>query len=296
MGEQPKKKCFVIMPFSGTINKHTEQYWSDHYNYLKDIIESHHLTVHRSTALRGDLLRQIITDLVTVPIVVADLTDLNANVFWELGVRQSFRHGTITIREYDGKELPFDIAVKATLPYYPDDHIKMKDFEEQFHKAITDCLNNPSSPDSHVLETISGRGTLFQIIAKEEILRKLDALLAEFEYNSNLLDIVTANCEENAIRRKARTTQVQLTPARYRVMSAELLAVNRYVDAEKSFYSALDDYLILALGNNGQLSCWWQDEEGIEHWLESQHDLWKGNLDRIRKLVAEQKDKILALL
>ena len=32
-------------------------------------------------------------------IVVADITDSKPNVYWELGVRQSFKHGTIIIRE-----------------------------------------------------------------------------------------------------------------------------------------------------------------------------------------------------
>jgi hypothetical protein len=44
-------------------------------------------------------------------------TDLNANVIWELGVRQSFDHCTITISEDVGKHLPFDLGVKGTLYY-----------------------------------------------------------------------------------------------------------------------------------------------------------------------------------
>jgi len=37
------------------------------------------------------------------------LTDYNPNVFWELGVRQSFKHNTITIAE-EGVILPFDVS------------------------------------------------------------------------------------------------------------------------------------------------------------------------------------------
>ncbi len=34
------KKCFVIMPFSGTTAERTEKYWTDHYrNFLKPQIE-----------------------------------------------------------------------------------------------------------------------------------------------------------------------------------------------------------------------------------------------------------------
>jgi hypothetical protein len=98
--------------------------------------------------------------------VVADLTDANPNVYWELGVRQSFKHGTVTIAQH-GTTLPFDIGAKGTLFYYPENHIEMAEFEKRFRTAIEDCLMRPDRPDSHVLETISGRGTLFEInIAK----------------------------------------------------------------------------------------------------------------------------------
>ncbi len=101
MASEVKQKCFVIMPFSKTSEKHTKEYWTKHYEtFIKPLIESgHSLIAERSSPLRGDILRQIVTDLVTAPIVVADLTDANPNVYWELGVRQSFKHGTITIAE-----------------------------------------------------------------------------------------------------------------------------------------------------------------------------------------------------
>jgi hypothetical protein len=109
------------MPFSKTTPKHTEAYWTKHFtNFLKPLIEENpSLEAHRSTARRGDILKEIISDLVTAPIVIADLTDKNPNVFWELGVRQSFSHRTITIAQY-GTKLPFDLSTKGTLFYHQD--------------------------------------------------------------------------------------------------------------------------------------------------------------------------------
>jgi len=116
MSEEAKTRCFVIMPFSQTSEHHTEEYWNNHYQaFLKPVIESHSLVPYRSSPLRGDILRQIITELVTAPLVIADLTDANPNVYWELGVRQSFKHGTITIAEND-TTLPFDLGVKWNAP------------------------------------------------------------------------------------------------------------------------------------------------------------------------------------
>ena len=183
--------CFVIMPFSETSDEHTEDYWTRQFNtFLKPLIEERpNLEACRSEALRGDILRQIITDLVVCPIVVADLTDSNPNAYWELGVRQSFKHGTITVAEYD-TNLPFDLGSKGTLFYYPKDHIKNEDFRTLFKQAIDECLSHPDSPDSHVLETLSGRGTLFEIIQHDEALRRLEALLSECSWNMRALEEV----------------------------------------------------------------------------------------------------------
>ena len=92
--------------------RHTTEYWREFYEEcLKPLIEKNaNIVAFRSEALRGDILSQIITDLVYSDIVVADLTDANPNVYWELGVRQSFAHRTITIME-SGQQLPFDLGI-----------------------------------------------------------------------------------------------------------------------------------------------------------------------------------------
>ena len=66
----------------------------------------------RSEPLRGNIANNIIIDLVKCDIVVADLTDHNPNVLWELGVRQSFKNCTITIAE-SGTSIPFHFSHKG---------------------------------------------------------------------------------------------------------------------------------------------------------------------------------------
>jgi hypothetical protein len=152
------------MPFSKTSERHTGNYWNKHFNdFLKPLIEKNsHFEARRSEPIRGDILKQIITNLIVSPLVVADLTDLNPNVFWELGVRQSFpkQGGTITIAQV-GTKLPFDVSTKGTLFY----HLSQKkndDFFAKFGKARSSCLNCPISPDSVIWDTISGRGTFWE--------------------------------------------------------------------------------------------------------------------------------------
>ncbi len=254
MPKQTKQKCFVIMPFSKTTEQHTKVYWNEHYSdFLKPLIESHPLTAFRSEPLRGDMLRQIITNLVTLPIVVADLTDSNPNVYWELGVRQSFKHCTITIAEH-GTGLPFDIGIKGTLFYYPNDHIKMTEFTGQFDNAIKDCLDNPHSPDSHVLETISGRGTLFQILMKDESIRKLDAILSEIQDNLSVLERCKTVYPKNAIIRKEhKGAVISVITVRLRIAALDNLIVNRYIDAPNVLYQTAETHREHCVAINSRL-------------------------------------------
>jgi len=256
--------CYVIMPFSKTTDEHTEDYWTGHFeHFLKPLVESDpHLEARRSLALRGDIIKEIITSLVTSRVVVADLTDNNTNVYSELGVRQSFKHGTVTIAE-KGTRLPFDIGGKGTLFYHPKDHLRMEDFRALFPEAIGDCLEHPDRPDSHVLEAISGRGTLFEILRRDEAIRRLDAVLSELSYDLDLLkDVVKraeANQEEGA-KRKFPT-------GRFRHAATELLMTNRYVEEERSFFNSAEGCWDRLVSFNDQLAVWEQAANSTEKWI-----------------------------
>ena len=250
------KRCFVIMPFSQTDEKHTKRYWTEHFeSFLKPPIEECGLEAYRSEPLRGDVLRQIIAELVVCPVVVADLTDRNPNVFWELGVRQSFKHGTVTIAE-ESTDIPFDVSVKSTLFYYPENHIRNAKFIKQFKKALKDCISHPDSPDSHVLENISGRGTLYEIIRRDEATRRVKALISESKENRRILEKIYKSIKEEGI-----------TTARFRFPSVELLITHRYLDEDSSFYEHAEWYYDYLLMMNEQLALWEQFPETTEEWF-----------------------------
>ena len=283
-----RKQCFVIMPFSKTSTEHTEEYWTKHFEtFLKPLIEQcAELEAHRSEPLRGDVLRKIITELVVSPVVVADLTDRNPNVFLELGVRQSFKHGTVTIAE-KGTKIPFDISVKGILFYHPKDHIKNAKFINRFKEAVMDCLSHPESPDSLVLETISGRGTLFEIIHRDEAIRRVKALISEYTTNiawlKHIYDIVQKN-RKFPEKRKYAT-------ARLRSPAIELLITTRYLDEEDSFYSSAEECFSRIFAINEQLSVWESKPVSTEAWFwnpkvkvyQKELRLFKKELGRILK-------------
>jgi hypothetical protein len=285
------------MPFSKTTEDHTEEYWNRHFkDYLKPLIEDNpKVEARRSQPLRGDIVREIIKDLITAPIVLADLTDSNANVYWELGVRQSFKSGTITIAD-DGyrQKIPFDIGSKGILFYYPANIHNDAYFRAELKTAIQDCIERPNRPDSAVLETVTGRGTLYEIAHREESIRRLDALAQELGLNELVHKDVTKMAEENRRRRKNKKP-VKFPSARFRQTCAELLLTHRYLDESLNFYVTIGSYYNLLSSMNDMLNIWPTKGIETESWL-LRTELRKRReelLAKFRKLVEEAREKLL---
>lgn len=283
------KVCFVIMPFSKTTDKRTGSYWTKHFNsYLKPLIEENPaLEARRSKAMRVDILKEIITDLALSHLVIADLTDLNANVFWELGVRQSFAHRTVTIAE-KGTVLPFDVSTKGTLFYYPKNHIKNEGFRNDFKEAIQDCLANPDKPDSQVLETLSGRGTLFEIFRSDEAVRRIDAVLSECSRNldtlNKLFELAKGSLGNDPVKGldKSEFTTIRLISS-----ATQLLTTNRYIDEDQSFFRLAEDCLVWFGATNAELSIWRVSGRPVESWLVR-------NIESVTNLIKEFETRVRA--
>jgi hypothetical protein len=259
-----KELCFVITPISQT-SRHSEKYWEDNFKlFLKPIIErSGVFKAQRSEALRGDILNSIIKSIAVAKVVVADLTDLNPNVFWELGVRQSFKNGTITIAEV-GSSIPFDISKKGVLMYYPEDHIKNSIFEDTLQMALQDIIANPDSSDSQVLETMSGRGSLYEIFQKQELMRRVDGLIDESTTNSTIAKVLLNRLEkENNVQH-----------LRFQSCSIELLITHRYLEQPETFYQKAARMLMSIEYQNSNLQIYGNNLKVFKRCYSSNEDDW----------------------
>jgi ActR/RegA family two-component response regulator len=83
---KPTKTCFVIMPFSATPSCREDQWTEIYKNLFRPAIEDsgYDFMCKRSEALHGNIIEDILDHLNRADIVLADLTDRNPNVFYEL--------------------------------------------------------------------------------------------------------------------------------------------------------------------------------------------------------------------
>ena len=277
------------MPFSKTTEEHTESYWTQHFEtFLKPLIEENpEFEARRSRPLRGDILREIVTNLVVAPLVVAELTDHNCNVYWELGVRQSFKHGTVTVAEA-GTTLPFDIGAKGTIFYYPKNHLKYQDFRMRFKEALRDCLENPDRPDSHVLETLSGRGTLFEIFYRDEAIRRLDAVLSECNRNLGIMAHIVELAKEN----QKGSGKRNFPTSRFGVSAVELLTTMRYVDDDESSFKLAERCASNLVALNAQLNIWEYTPDNTEKWLLQHEQTWTNCIKELKTKVEYNRENL----
>lgn len=145
------RTCFVIMPFSKT-KSCTEDEWTNIFNDLfKPIIENAGLgyQCRRSVANRGNIVAGIIRDLNDVYLVVADLTDRNANVFYELGVRHSLKNRTILLAQ-NRDDIPFDLEAYANHVYDWRSEDGRAALKQKLTELLVEVDSNPDRSDNPV--------------------------------------------------------------------------------------------------------------------------------------------------
>ena len=110
--------CFVISPIgeSGSDSRKRSDQILNH--IIKPAVEQAGLTAVRSDHLpsSGIITSQIIRHIINDRIIVADLTDQNPNVFYELALRHAFRKPVVQLILADQK-IPFDVQGVRTVQY-----------------------------------------------------------------------------------------------------------------------------------------------------------------------------------
>jgi tetratricopeptide (TPR) repeat protein len=116
-----KPLCFVLVPFGqktnpagGTIN--FERVYAE---LIQPAVEAAGLELLRASqeATDGVIHKPAFEQLILCPFAVADLTLAGANVFYELGIRQSYRPWSTVFIVADNHRVTFDARVFCAVPY-----------------------------------------------------------------------------------------------------------------------------------------------------------------------------------
>lgn len=133
-----KPVCGIIMPIAAMPPKYDAAHWIDVRRVIDAAIIKADMTPQIvSDSFEGDVIqRRIINNLYDNPVVVCDVSGLNPNVMFELGMRITFKQPVVIITD-DYATIPFDTKVIEHLGYPRDLHIHhTTDFIEKLADRI----------------------------------------------------------------------------------------------------------------------------------------------------------------
>lgn len=205
------KICFVIMPFGkkpvGEGEVDFDQIYDEIFQPAIDAVplpepEEGNLEARRTDKdfFAGDISHEMFNYLEYSRIALADITGLNANVFYELGHRHRAREsGTAIFRQTDAP-IPFDINQIKAFPYEYLPEEQAAESRELIRRVLTESLaqNRPDSPVRRALADQKERGGDAEALIREaeNSLRNQDPASAILKYQ----DAVAADPDNHLVR------------------------------------------------------------------------------------------------
>jgi hypothetical protein len=126
-------KVFVLMPF-------VEKFFSV-YNMLKEKFRDSYIFSNAGDEGNSqNILKDIIQPIYESDIILADVTGLNSNVLYELGIAHSFNKKTIIITQDELSALPFDLK-QYRVKYYTSDFIMFDELLEFLKKNLAGAVD-----------------------------------------------------------------------------------------------------------------------------------------------------------
>lgn len=115
-----KKQCFVVSPIGkpGSDNRIHADWLLE--GIIKPVFAEHYpdFEIVRADTISapGLIDTQIIEPLLDADLVIADITTLNPNVFYEIGIRHVVQKPIVHMH-LEGESIPFDISIFRSIPF-----------------------------------------------------------------------------------------------------------------------------------------------------------------------------------
>lgn len=135
--EAEKQTCFMIMPFGGWFDK----YYEDIY---KPAIEEAGFIAKRADDLYrpGNIVNDIWTYTKEASVILADLTNKNPNVFYELGLAHAITKPAVLITA-SMDDVPFDLRSLRVIEFDKNAHNWGDILKQKIVKSLEETLKSP---------------------------------------------------------------------------------------------------------------------------------------------------------
>ena len=242
-----KKLCFVIMPFSST-NRCTSEQWTEIFNNVhKPAVTGSRLGYRcvRSDIRTGAFIKDILMQLNQADVVLADLTDMNPNVFYELGVRHTLKNRTILVSQ-TMDDVPSDLRQYGVITYETTPN-GVVEYKKNLNNLLRDIRDDPDRADNPVSDYLHQKSIITDPIEAKLIEKKLLALVSECSFNLEVIDdsLEYSNAEKQGV-----------IIIRFRLEALELLTSTYYIYPNENYIKLANQLLTTLMAQNTYLD--WQ--------------------------------------
>lgn len=196
MKKEQEKRCFIITPIGSDtdpIRRHIEGIMEA--AIRPALGEKYELIVAHKIYEPGSITKQIISEIYNAELVIANLTNRNPNVMYELAFRHSLGKPVIMIAE-SGTSLPSDIIMERTI-FYQNDAQGVIELKKNLEKAENEIdFSKSGSPIYDVLHSIDRDINILQI-SQNDTQAEQEVLPYILEKLNKLEDMILSNRSSN---------------------------------------------------------------------------------------------------
>lgn len=186
MTKATNKRCFLITPIGEAGSVHRKRAdWI--YRHVQSVCSELNVEADRADMMPGTpmITNRIFEAINSSELCVADFSDLNPNVLYEVGVRHSFRMPIVHLAE-EGTKLPFDNAQHDTIFYDLSDVGSVDRLKERLRASLIAMLepsyqtSNPVTIALGMIEASRSGDSKDKLIA--QMAERLSSIEKRLEY------------------------------------------------------------------------------------------------------------------
>ncbi len=244
---EKEKLCYVIMPYGGDDESKKKRFKSIFNAIIKPAVESKGYRCVREDheSRQGNITKNIIQSLGDADIVIADLSENNWTVAYELGMRHVLsKNGTILLID-DATRIMFDIQSNKLIDYSVNWYESIDETQQAISDAIDYIEKNPALTDSPVHDVFTHFPKHLTDVAKNNSSMDKEAIAALTKENARLKEILEDSGISTEVKKEKYDVSLELKDA---LNKSQYLGMNAIVKLRETSDAGDQEKFVTFLG------------------------------------------------